>query len=165
MEGGRGRARHRGRCGRGRRAAAPPPWPRRGGATCGAQCSVSEGGACYAPLPVGAHRVRPSHGLDDRRRAVGATVIVALLTAPHAEETRTQYCVAAVTGAVISVGELRPTGFVKSNTGPWYHWYDSDAPAAATVRRALAPAVTLTSDGCATIAGALHEPTTFIVTA
>ena len=109
--------------------------------------------------------MRPSHGLDGRRRAVGATVIVALPTAPHAEETRTQYCVAAVTGAAISVGELRPTGFVKSNTGPWYHWYDSDAPAAATVRRALAPAVTLTSDGCATIAGALHEPTTFIVTA
>ena len=66
--------------------------------------------------------MRPSHGLDDRRRAVGATVIVALLTAPHAEETRAQYCVAAVTGAVISVGELRPTGFVKSNTGPWYHY-------------------------------------------
>jgi len=109
--------------------------------------------------------VRPGYGREGRRRAVGATVIVALLTEPHAEETRTQYCVAVVIGAVISVGELRPSGFVKSNSGPWYHWYDSDAPAAAIVTCALVPAVTLTSDGCATIAGALHEPTTFIVTA
>jgi len=109
--------------------------------------------------------VRPPYGREGRRRAVGSTVIVALLTEPHAEETRTQYSVAVVTGAVISVGELRPTGFVKSNTGPWYHWYDSDAPAAATVTRALVPIVVPTSDGCATIAGALHEPTTFIVTA
>src|SRR4051812_31020127 len=58
------------------------------------------------------------YGREARCRAAGATLIVALLAVPQAEETRTQYCVAPVTGAVISVGELRPTGFVKSSSGP-----------------------------------------------
>src|ERR1044071_3137296 len=105
------------------------------------------------------------YGFAARRRAAGATSITALLTVPQAEETRTQNCVGAVIGAVMSVGELRPTGLVKSSSGPWYHWYDSDAPVAAMVRRALVPAAALTADGCETIAGGVHELTTVIVTA
>ena len=71
-------------------------------------------------MPVPSRR----YGFDGLRRALvdGVTLITALLAVPHGEATRTQYCVGAEIGAVSSVGELRPTGLVKSSTGPWYHW-------------------------------------------
>src|SRR5712692_5224580 len=86
------------------------------------------------PLP----RYRPAA----RRRPTpcGATEAATLFTLPHGLEMRTQNCVGSVMGGVSSEGALPPSGVVKSNTGPRYHWYVSDTPAAATLSSAVVPA-------------------------
>src|SRR5258707_1034101 len=71
--------------------------------------------------------------------AATVTAAALLFALPHALVTRTQYCVAALTGGVTNVGALPPTGWVKSSTGPSYHWNMSDVPVTPTLSVAAVP--------------------------
>ena len=79
-------------------------------------------------MPVSQFFVRTSNFepiyLPAARLFAGAATVTAaalLFALPQALITRTQYCVAALTGGVTKFGALPPTGWVKSSAGPWYH--------------------------------------------
>ncbi len=91
-------------------------------------------------------------------------VAATLFTVPHGLLMRTQNWVGEVMAGVTTAGALPPMGWVKSNTGPSYHWYMSDVPDTPTVSVVVAPLDTVPLFGCCVMPGAEQVETTFTAT-